>query len=115
MAGVYTLDQAKRGADVYSASCGSCHQPSSHTGNAFKAGWVGRPLSELYNYLSSEMPQNDPGSLDAQQYADVTAYILRLNAMPTGAAELPANADSLQKIQISPAPTSSPAKSPHNH
>ena len=116
LSGIYTLDQAKRGADVYAASCGSCHSPSSHTGNTFKAGWVGRPLAELYNYLSSEMPQNDPGSLDAQQYADVTAYILRLNAMPTGDVELPANADSLTKIQISPAPTTSPAgKSPHHH
>ena len=116
LSGIYTLDQAKRGADVYAASCGSCHSPSSHTGNTFKAGWVGRPLSELFNYLSSEMPQNDPGSLDMQQYADVTAYILRLNAMPTGDAELPPNADSLTTIQISLAPPSSPAgKSPHHH
>jgi hypothetical protein len=45
------------------------------------------------------MPDDNPGSLERQQYVDVVAYILRFNEVPlTG--DLPSDADSLKKIVI---------------
>jgi S-disulfanyl-L-cysteine oxidoreductase SoxD len=98
--GVYTAAQAERGAEVYAGMCRSCHAVASHTGAAFAKAWVGRPLAELFQYVSEQMPKNDPGGLAPEQYADVVAYLLRVNAMPAGAAELPADATPLAAIRI---------------
>jgi mono/diheme cytochrome c family protein len=90
LSGVYTAAQATRGKDVYAGMCRSCHMPESHTGLAFEQTWAGKPLSELIAFVSQQMPKNDPGALSPQEYADVVAYVLTLNAMPAGKTELPA-------------------------
>ena len=72
----------------------------SHTGAAFTATWNHRELSVLYAYLTTKMPKNDPGSLAPQEYADVLAYVLKMNGMPAGAAELPADTVQLKAIRI---------------
>jgi mono/diheme cytochrome c family protein len=100
LSGVYTEDQAKRGQDVYAGRCRSCHTPASHTGPTFERRWVGKRLSDLYTYIITNMPNDDPGSLAPQDAADVVAYLLKLNAMPAGPAELYPGADSLEKIRI---------------
>jgi hypothetical protein len=46
------------------------------------------------------MPKNDPGSLAPEDVADVMAYLLKMNAMPVGPNELPADVDSLKKYRI---------------
>ena len=46
------------------------------------------------------MPKNDPGILTPREYADLSAYLLMLNGMPAGSAELPADAAALEKIRI---------------
>jgi polar amino acid transport system substrate-binding protein len=38
--------------------------------------------------MSTTMPEDNPGSLKPQQYADVVAYFLELNGYPEGKAEL---------------------------
>ena len=53
------------------------------------------------------MPKNDPGSLAPEDVADVMAYLLKMNQMPVGSAELPADADSLKKFRIETKPTAS--------
>ena len=98
--GVYTREQADRGQDVYMGMCKNCHTPESHTAAAFTTKWNGKPLSELYGYISEQMPKNEPGSLTEQEYADVVAYVLKLNRMPAGADDLPANASALKTIRI---------------
>ena len=100
LAGVYTEEQAARGKDVYTGTCQSCHTPQSHTGATFAKWWVGKRLSDLYTYVATNMPDNDPGSLAPESAADVVAYLLKLNAMPAGGTELPPDADSLKKIRI---------------
>jgi mono/diheme cytochrome c family protein len=111
---VYTAAQAERGADVYAGFCRSCHAPASHTGVAFGNAWRGRPLAELVQYVTERMPKNDPGGLGADQYADVVAYLLRLNAQPAGRAELPADAAALSTIRIDvPEPPASAAPAAH--
>jgi quinoprotein glucose dehydrogenase len=99
-AGVYTAAQAERGAEVYAGMCRSCHTVASHTGVAFAKAWRGRPLADLFQYVSEQMPKNDPGGLAPEQYADVVAYLLRMNAMPAGAAELPPDPTPLAAIRI---------------
>ena len=98
--GVYTDEQAGRGKEVYVGSCKTCHSPASHTGATFAKWWKGKQLSELFNFIAARMPKNDPGSLAIEDVADVTAYLLKLNAMPAGTGELPADADSLRKFRI---------------
>jgi S-disulfanyl-L-cysteine oxidoreductase SoxD len=98
--GLYTAEQAGRGKDVYAGNCKSCHTPVSHTGATFAKWWRGKQLSDLFGFVATRMPKNNPGSLDPGDVADVVAYLLKMNAMPTGAAELPADADSLKKYRI---------------
>lgn len=98
--GVYTDEQAKRGRYVYSASCRSCHAPQTHTGATFAQWWRNKPLADLFTFIATKMPKNDPGSLAPEETADVVAYLLKMNAMPTGPDELYPDADSLKKFRI---------------
>jgi mono/diheme cytochrome c family protein len=99
-AGVYTAEQADRGKDVYAGSCKSCHSPASHTGATFNKWWRGKQLSDLYGFVATKMPKNDPGSLSAEDAADVVAYLLKMNAMPVGTGELVPDIDSLRVFRI---------------
>ena len=111
LSGVYTDEQASRGKDVYAGACRSCHTPVSHTGATFSKWWRGKQLSDLFGFISTAMPKNDPGSLAPEDVADVTAYLLKMNAMPVGPAELPPDIDSLRKFRIERKPTRpAPAK-----
>lgn len=103
-AGVYNLEQASRGQDVYVAQCRSCHTPEAHVSPTFHATWGGRSLHELYAYIRERMPKNEPASLSDQEYIDVLAYLLRLNRAPAGAIELPVDADTLKGIRFDPKP-----------
>ena len=111
LSGVYTDEQASRGKDVYAGACRSCHTPASHTGATFTRWWRGKQLSDLFGFIANNMPKNDPGSLAPEDAADVTAYLLKMNAMPAGRAELPPDIDSLKKFRIETKPSRpSPAK-----
>ena len=98
--GVYTEEQAARGRDTYAMQCKSCHTPMSHTGPTFASWWDRKPLSELYLFISAKMPKNEPGSLQPNEYADLVAYLLKMNDMPGGSEELPADSVALKKIRI---------------
>jgi mono/diheme cytochrome c family protein len=98
--GVYTEGQATRGRDTYLMQCKSCHTPESHTGAVFASWWGQKPLSELYQFITTRMPKNEPGSLQPEEYIDVVAYLLKLNEMPSGSDELPADSVALKKIRI---------------
>jgi mono/diheme cytochrome c family protein len=100
LSGVYTAEQASRGKDVYFGSCRMCHTPASHTGETFAKWWRGKQLSDLFVFVSTRMPKNDPGSLAVEDVADVMAYLLKMNAMPVGPNELVADVDSLKKVRI---------------
>jgi hypothetical protein len=98
--GVYTDVQAKRGQQVYAGTCQSCHTPTSHQGTAFTQNWDRHPLSDLYNYVSQKMPQDNPGSLDPNDAADVVAFLLKVYAMPAGTADLAPDTVEMKKILI---------------
>jgi mono/diheme cytochrome c family protein len=98
--GVYTEEQATRGRDTYQMQCKSCHTPASHTGTTFASWWDRKPLSELFQFVTTRMPKNEPGSLQPDEYADVVAYLLKLNELPSGSQPLPADSVALKKIRI---------------
>ena len=98
--GVYSAEQASRGSDTYVMQCKNCHTPASHTGVTFANSWNGKPLSALYTYMVERMPKNEPGSLQPHEYAELVAYLLKLNEMPAGSADLPADSMALRKIRI---------------
>jgi mono/diheme cytochrome c family protein len=98
--GLYTDEQASRGRDVYFGSCRSCHSPQSHTGATFATWWRGKQLSDLFTFVEQRMPKNDPGSLAPEDVADVVAYLLKMNALPTGPYELYPDPDSLKQYRI---------------
>ncbi len=101
-AGVYTPEQATRGAEAYAGMCTGCHTTAAHMGDVFVSNWSGRPVSEFYGFIKSAMPKNEPGSLSAEEYASIVAYILKLNGMPAGKDALPADSIALQKIRFDP-------------
>jgi mono/diheme cytochrome c family protein len=111
-AGVYTAEQATRGQSTFGTICTGCHTTSTYSAPSFVRRWDGRPLGELYAIIADTMPEDAPGSLTAKESAQVLAYLLKLNRMPAGSEELPADADELQKIrfQTNPALTRGPTQ-----
>lgn len=97
--GVYTKAQARRGAGVFEDVCLACHTLSRFRGENFTAKWSGKPLAVLYKAVKT-MPQGEPESLDPQDYADLVAYLLSVNAYPDGAQELPPSEAAATAIQL---------------
>jgi S-disulfanyl-L-cysteine oxidoreductase SoxD len=116
LSGIYTTEQASRGQDVYSGSCRGCHTPASHTGATFATYWLHKSVADLFVYVGTNMPKNDPGSLDPHDVADVVAYLLKMNQMPAGSTELIPDTTALRQIRIdaksSPATSTSRGQSP---
>lgn len=98
--GVFSAAQAARGKDIYSGLCRSCHTAETHTGQTFAAKWTGKPLSELFGFIREQMPKNEPASLSDQEYVDVMSYVLKMNRMPAGPAELPPDSVPMKRIRI---------------
>jgi mono/diheme cytochrome c family protein len=105
LSGVYTLAEARAGKDMYASLCASCHTAASHTGVVFRSKWAGLPLADLYTYIRTLMPKNDPGSLADEEYAVLLAYMLQMNKMPAGKVALSTDSSELAKIRIDTAKT----------
>lgn len=105
--GVYTAAQAARGEQTYMSICVACHPAGTYAAAAFRAKWNGQLMSDLFSLVSSTMPKEQPGTLDAEEYAQVLAYVLRQNGAPAGKQQLPATVKALKRIRID-----MPAKSP---
>ena len=97
-AGVYTAAQADRGTAVFRSKCASCHAPNRFTDDLFYSSFAGKPLWEMFDVISDSMPEDNPGSLKKEEYADVIAYLLKLNNFPAGESDLPADKDALSAI-----------------
>jgi mono/diheme cytochrome c family protein len=106
--GVYTEDQAKRGAAVYRQWCSSCHgneleggeMAPGLTGGGFTSNWNGLTVGDIFDRTRTTMPQDSPGALSREQVADVTAYILSMNKFPAGQTELPTQSEVLKQIKF---------------
>ena len=96
--GVYTAAQAERGIAIYRSKCASCHAPNRFTDDFFYQSFAGKPLWEMFDVISDSMPEDNPGSLKKEEYADVIAYLLKLNNFPAGESDLPTDKDALSAI-----------------
>ena len=97
---VYSTPQADRGEARFKTSCSSCHTASSFSGGAFAERWSGQTLGQVFDFISNVMPENDPGSLKAEEYVSVMAFILRTNGYPAGETDLPTDAAALKNIAV---------------
>ncbi len=100
-AGVYTAAQATRGAAVFDEKCTACHDSARFTGPDFVKGFSGKPLHDLWDAVNT-MPEDNPGSLTPQQYADVISYFLKLNEYPEGKEELAGTPEAMKAITMQP-------------
>jgi mono/diheme cytochrome c family protein len=100
MAGVFTVEQATRGESTFASVCLSCHTVEEQQGAAFTKKWVGFPLWDLYDYVATSMPQSDPGTLSPKEYAQVIAYLLKINGMPAGKDEIASDTAALKWIKV---------------
>jgi mono/diheme cytochrome c family protein len=101
---VFSVAQAERGEQRFKVSCSSCHTPSSFGGGAFAERWSGQTMGEVFDFVSNAMPENDPGGLKKEDYADVLAFILGVNGYPVGNDDLPTDTVALKKLAIVPNP-----------
>lgn len=100
LSGVYTRAEADAGKEMFAGMCASCHPIFQHSTPAFRRKWSGRPLSDLYTYIRTMMPKNEPGSLADEDYAMLLAYVLQANQMPAGRATLSTDTLELRKIRF---------------
>ena len=106
--GVYTVDQAKRGENVYKEQCASCHGDSLEgsgpmpalVGPDFSKNWQGKTVADLFEKTHTSMPATAPGSLSEQQTADILAYIFSVSKYPAGTTELDAKVEPLKQITL---------------
>jgi S-disulfanyl-L-cysteine oxidoreductase SoxD len=106
LTGAYTAEQAKRGAELYAKECAACHGDTlagmdpipALAGADFVSHW--KNVGELFDKTSTTMPAIAPGSLTAEQVADVLAHILSVNKYPAGSTELPSKVDALTAIRM---------------
>jgi mono/diheme cytochrome c family protein len=89
--GVFTEEQAARGAATYSAHCARCHGSELEgvngrplVGDVFWRGYQARTVDYLLGFISKNMPNGAGGSLSPGEYVDVAAFILSRNAFPAG-------------------------------
>jgi mono/diheme cytochrome c family protein len=106
--GVYSDDQARRGADLFDRECAGCHGAGGAGGSmapalvgaAFTANYDGQSVGDLFDRNRTTMPVGREGKLSAQQVADITAFLLQVNKFPAGATELAAQSLPLKAIKF---------------
>jgi mono/diheme cytochrome c family protein len=103
--GVYTDAQAERGNIQFQQHCARCH--GANLAGTFETPplvgrfvpyWGGTTLDVLFDYISSAMPLDRPGSLGPAANADIVAFILKANNFPAGTKDL--STDDLKAIRF---------------
>jgi S-disulfanyl-L-cysteine oxidoreductase SoxD len=106
--GVYTADQAKRGADLYADQCSACHGLALNggemapplSGGEFMSNWNGLTVGDLFDRIRTTMPADSPGTLGRDKTADILAHILSANQFPAGSMELSRQSEVLKDIRF---------------
>ena len=91
---LYTAAQATSGKKLYAANCSKCHGAdlSGVSAPALKgpaAPYHGsQSVAQVYDYISGQMPLNNPGGLPAKTYVSIMAYLLQQNGHSAGTTPL---------------------------
>lgn len=108
--GVYTDAQAARGQGAFGQSCSACHgtgltgngEAPALVGGEFISNWAGLTVGDLFERIRTTMPQDNPGKLSRNQYADILAFILKSNGYLAGQKELDRRTEFLKAIAFVP-------------
>lgn len=73
-------------------------------GEDFIGEWSKHTVQDLFDMIMKAMPKDGPGSLRAETYVDIVAYLLQANEFPSGGQALPAHRATLGLIRIDKAP-----------
>ena len=103
--GVYTEAQAARGMTAFGQSCAGCHALAAEgkaplVGEPFWKSFAQKTVGDLLEFVSTNMPNGNPGSLSESTYGDIVALMLKSNGFPAGNAEL--RRDNVADVQIVP-------------
>ena len=103
--GVYTEAQADRGTKAFGLNCSGCHGlaaggKSPLVGDPFWKSFAQKTVADLLEFVSVNMPNGTPGSLNQSTYADIVALMLKSNGFPAGTTELGRN--TIAGVQIVP-------------
>jgi len=107
--GLYSAEQATRGAELYVKHCERCHTPEKVpagkkpgppiVGDKFLDTWRDRTVGELFDTILNTMPSDGSLTLTAEQALDSTAHILKANGFPAGKAPMK-NDDAMKSALI---------------
>jgi alcohol dehydrogenase (cytochrome c) len=110
--GFFTTEQLSQGRWEYSQKCSVCHGAQLQGGGApalkgseFSTQWNGKTLKDFYDVVHTTMPLGQAGTLDAQEYADIVAYVLAQSGLPAGSDKLTAQSPMDRVLVLSAAPT----------
>jgi len=99
--GVFSAAQVTRGQRIFKSICTNCHEIEEFTGpGAYLEDHEGKTLWETFEFVSENMPDDDPGSLEPAEYTAVLAYIFSVYGLPAGGADLPIDRKALEAITI---------------
>src|SRR6188508_3691396 len=106
--GVFTAEQAERGAAAFKTSCSECHGNDlagdgfapALTGSDFMGNWNELSVGDLYERIRISMPPSGPSAVTPAQKADIVAHILNVNKFPAGTTELEPKTEVLKAIKI---------------
>ncbi len=96
----YTNQQASRGDGLFRDNCVACHSSSEFSGASFERRWRNRAIGDIYEFVLYAMPDDNPGGLPEQTYADIVAYMLQMNDFLAGDSELPTSMDMLMQMMM---------------
>jgi hypothetical protein len=77
----------------FGQSCSGCHALAAEgkaplVGEPFWKSFAQKTVSDLFEFVSTNMPNGTPGSLNEATYADIVALMLKSNGFPAGTTEL---------------------------
>ena len=106
--GVFTAEQAARGAEAFKTSCSECHGNDlagdgfapALTGSDFMGNWTDLTVGDLFERIRVSMPPSGPSSVPPAQKADIVAHILNMSKFPAGTTELEPKTEVLKGIKI---------------
>ncbi len=100
MDGIYTIEQAQRGAGLFDSLCARCHSMQEFSGRSFDVIWAGVPAVALYVRIANTMPLDQPGSLGIPQITALMSHIFDSNGMPAGNTPLEGDMDFMTSITL---------------
>jgi mono/diheme cytochrome c family protein len=103
----FTADQARDGQSVYQANCSMCHGAKLEgvyapalAGPNGNVQW--QSVSDVYAYTKAQMPVANAGGLSAQDYTNLTAFLLSMHGHHAGSRPLTASAAATSTALLGP-------------